>query len=94
MGPGGQASVVQVFQMSSSDRWGDVPPVPAELAAKLEGMEPRAGAAWTVANARATIAGRPVDPLDAQRLERNLALFLETPAGRERKAHIDGSLGI
>jgi hypothetical protein len=85
----------KVFQMSTSDNWSDVPPVPAELVQQLEELEPRAAVVRMVASAQAKIAGRPVDVLaEAERLTRNVERFLETPAGRERKAYLDRSVNL
>jgi hypothetical protein len=83
----------KVFQMSTSDRWGDVPSMPAELAEELNEMEPRAAAVRVVARAQAKIAGRSMDVrAEATRLERNVERFLETPEGQKRKAYLDRSL--
>jgi hypothetical protein len=80
----------KVFQMSP--HWLDAFPAPAELALVLRGIgSPREAAIHILARARATVSQRPNSfEAEAASLEGNVERFLATPAGQERKAHIDG----
>jgi len=82
----------KVFQMSQN--WRDAPPIPSEVARELAGMSsPRQAAIRMIASALTTVSGEP-DRLEAEadRLERSVGRFLDTPEGQARKAHIERDL--
>jgi hypothetical protein len=86
----------KVFQMSPQwgPQWLDAFPTPEDLSSVLRGIGSARGAAiYILARARATVSERPESlEAEAERLERQVERFLETPEGQERKAYIDRRL--
>jgi hypothetical protein len=80
----------KVFQ--TSPHWLEAFPVPEDLAVTLRRIDSaRTAAIYILARARAAVSQRPEDfEAEAASLEGNVERFLATPAGQERKAHIDG----
>jgi hypothetical protein len=77
----------KVFMMSTQFRQGSLP-APEGLGEALAVMQPREAALYLVAQAGTAVSGASV-PEEVLRLEHNVARFLQTPEGRERKAVID-----
>jgi hypothetical protein len=83
----------KVFQLSGQEERG-VPPMPDHLARELPAsLSWRQAAIHIVASAMTAVSDRPDSVFsDGDRLQVEVERFLETPEGRERRAHIEENL--
>ena len=77
----------KVFQVSGTPHGAPEPPTGLHRELATLGS-PRQAAIHLVASAHAHFSGRSID-VEARDLEQHLTRFLDTPAGRDRKAYID-----